>query len=131
MLMPRPLLLLLFGLLAGCGSDHEEKVFEEAQSPDGAWLAQGVDEHNFGPGNAAHFIRVTLAGTGKAVLNGGPQDILILEPDAAAEPYPGHPENHLKLRWQSPARLLLTYRKATADFVVARIAGVDVIAEAR
>ena len=120
---------LLSAFLVSCRSDQENSVFEQARSPDGAWLAQAIDERHFGPGNAAHFIRVTLKGTGRAVLNGGEQDILVLEP-RESEGYQDHPAKHVSLRWQSPTKLVLRYNNATTDFVVARIAGVDVITQA-
>jgi len=134
MIAVRALVVILGALLAGCASDGdavEDKVFQQALSPDGAWLAQAVDEHQFGPGNAAHSILVTLKGTGrKAVFyDNKPEQILELEPNPK-ELYPGHPTNHLSMVWQSPTQLLLRYHDATADFVVAQIAGVDIITKA-
>jgi hypothetical protein len=115
--------------LASCGPDQQDKVFEQAASPDGVWLAQAVDEHHFGPGNAAHFIRVQLKSSGtRAALADGAQDVLVLEP-SPLEPYPGDPAKHVSLKWQSPSRLSVTYRNAVPSFVVAHVAGVDISTE--
>lgn len=125
MFFARSFVLVLPLLLAACGSDREEKVFLNARSPDGEWTAQAVDEHHFGPGNAAHYIRVTLTG-----INLDHEDVLVVEPTDDADGYPGRPDKYISLAWQAPNRLTIAYHNATAQFIVSRIAGVDVVTQA-
>lgn len=112
---------LLLATLSACGDDTQVTAFETAKSPDGRWVAKAIDERHFGPGAAGDVLRVTL----QLSHRGTPVDVLVLNP-SDAEPYPGRPASHVRIRWLSPSALQVECRDAQVGLRMAEFEGVQV-----
>jgi hypothetical protein len=104
----------------GC-KDSVTTLEAEAQSPDGHWVASAFWLENGGPGTAGLDMEVYLKRTD---VREAPTEILGFSAGGLASA-----ALNLRMKWQSPSRLEVTYngRAATLYFQVVKCAGIDIL----
>ena len=107
--------------MAGCKSATETVWSADTQSSDHAWLAIAHRENTTGPGINAQYMIVQMKQAN--IPDGKRVEVLVLDEG-------GEPTRDLKMAWETPSHLHVTYRgNPTVLFQAVKAFGMDVQVE--